>query len=375
MEASPDKRFYQIALTQIKGVGDIIARNLLQAVGDEEAIFKSSRKSLLSIQGISTRLVDEILNPEVLKKAEQELLFVDKNNISTYFVNEDTYPHRLRECSDAPVLFYFRGNIDFNVEKIISIVGTRNATNYGINFCDTFLEIISSKYPQALIVSGLAYGIDINAHRAALKYKLPTVGVLAHGLDIIYPYAHRHTAKEMLDNGGVLSEFKSKTEPDRYNFVRRNRIVAGMADAVIVVESDDKGGSLITAEIANSYCKDVFAVPGKTTDRYSRGCNKLIATHKADLFQSTEYFLHQMGWDENPASKNKKQNAVQAQLFSELTQEEQYIVDKLGTNNSLHIDQLAKEVQIPSYQLFSVLLEMEMKGIIKNTPGNMYSLN
>lgn len=373
MEISPDKRLYQIALTQIKGVGDIIARNLLQVVGDEEKIFKSGRKFLLSISGISSKLVDEILNPEVLDKAEKELSFVERNNISTYFISDERYPYRLRECSDAPILFYFKGDTDFNPQKVISIVGTRNATNYGINFCETFLDYISSHHPDTLIVSGLAYGIDIHAHRAAIKNNLPTVGILAHGLNMIYPHAHRQTAKEMLNHGGILSEFTSGTDPERYNFVRRNRIVAGICDTVIVVESDEKGGSLITAEIANSYCKDIFAVPGKMTDKYSRGCNKLISSHKADLFQSNEYFLQQMGWD-NETSKAKKKKAIQKQLFSELTEEEQKIVDIL-TSNTLHIDQLAREAQIPSYQLFSILLEMEMKGIIKNTPGNMYILS
>ncbi|MBK5721889.1 DNA-protecting protein DprA [Dysgonomonas sp. Marseille-P4677] len=373
MNTSLDKRLYQIALTQISGVGDITARNLLQVVGDEEAIFKSGRKALLNIQGLQSRLVDEILSPQVLIDAEKELNFIEKNNISTYFISDKNYPYRLKDCADAPILFYFKGKTDFNVERVISIVGTRNSTNYGNSFCDSFLEKISLSLPDTLIISGLAYGIDINAHRAALKYKLPTIGVLAHGLDIIYPSVHRNTALEMINNGGLLSEFQSKTEPDRFNFVRRNRIVAGMVDAIIVVESDDKGGSLITAEIANSYCKDVFAVPGRMTDKYSRGCNKLIASHKADLFQSTEYFLQQMGWDDH--SQKKKKMPRQQDLFIVLTSEEQLIVDKLTTMDSLHIDQLARELNIPAYQLFTTLLELEMKGVIKNLPGNLYTLS
>lgn len=372
MNTSTDKRLYQIALTQIPGVGDITARNLLQIFGDEEAIFKAGRKALLNIQGLPNKLADEILNPQVLVNAEKELSFVDKNRISTYFISDKDYPHRLRDCADAPILFYFKGKTDFNAERIISIVGTRNSTNYGNSFCNSFLEEISSLIPNTLILSGLAYGIDINAHRAALKSSLPTVGVLAHGLDRIYPAAHKQTALEMINSGGLLSEFPSNTEPDRFNFVRRNRIVAGMADAIIVVESDQKGGSLITAEIANSYCKDVFAVPGKITDKYSRGCNKLIASHKADLFQSTEYFLQQMGWDNQ--SQKKKKEPRQQDLFASLTTEEQSILDKLSDIESLHIDQLARELEIPAYQLFTTLLEMEMKGIIKNLPGNLYAL-
>lgn len=368
-----DKLLYQIALTQIRGVGDITARNLLQVVGDEEGIFKSSRKSLSSIQGIASKTIDEILNLEVLRRAEKELSFVITNKITTFFISEETYPKRLRDCSDAPVLLYFKGNTNLNAEKIISIVGTRKSTAYGNGFCDTFLQEIASALPDTLIVSGLAYGIDIQAHRFALKYGLPTIGVLAHGLDRIYPSAHRQTAKEMVENGGIITEFPSETEPDRFNFVRRNRIVAGMADAVIVVESDDKGGSLITAEIANSYCKDVFALPGKATDKYSKGCNKLIASHKADLLLSTEYFLEQMGWDR--VSSKKAKQPCQQELFVELTSEESIIVDQLKNQEAIHIDQLARELNIPSYQLFSTLLELEMKGMVKNLPGNLYSLN
>lgn len=369
---SSDKRLYQIALTQITGVGDIIARKLLQIIGDEEAIFKSNRKSLINT-GISSKIADEILNTKVLERAEKELNFVEKNKISTYFISDKDYPHRLKDCSDAPILLYFKGNVNFNTEKVISIVGTRKSTNYGNSFCDSFLKDISSTFPDTLIVSGLAYGIDIQAHRSALKYNLPTVGVLAHGLDRIYPSVHRQTAKEMVHNGGLLSDFPSETEPDRFNFVKRNRIVAGIADAVIVVESDERGGSLITAEIANSYCKDIFAIPGRMNDKYSQGCNKLISSHKADLFQSTEYFLQQMGWDNE--SIKKKKSPRQQELFITLTSEEQAIVDSLTTNESLHIDTLARELNTPAYSLFSILLDMEMKGIIKNLPGNLYSLS
>jgi DNA processing protein len=317
-------------------------------------------------------LVDEILKPEVLLDAEKELNFVEKNNISICFISDKDYPHRLRECADAPVLFYFKGETNFNAEKVVSIVGTRNSTGYGNTFCDTFAEQISTLFPNTLIVSGLAYGIDIHAHKAALKYKLPTIGVLAHGLDIIYPSVHKPIAAEMTAGGGLLSEFPSGTDPDRHNFVRRNRIVAGMADAVIVVESDEKGGSLITAEIANSYCKDVFALPGKMTDRFSRGCNKLIADHKADLFQSVEYFLRQMGWDAE--SQKKKKTPRQQSLFISLTAEEQAIVDKLTISESLHVDRLARELNVPAYELFTTLLGLEMKGVVKNSPGNMYTL-
>lgn len=372
MDKSSDKLLYQLALTLIKGVGDITARNLLQALGDEEAIFKANRKTLLGIRGLSTKVVDEISKPEVLKRAEAELHFIEKNNITTYFITDKDYPHRLKECVDAPILLYFKGETNLNTHRIVSIVGTRNSTPYGNDFCKSFLSQLAAVLPDTLIVSGLAYGIDINAHRAALDNSLPTVGVLAHGLDRIYPAVHRQTAVEMISSGGLLCDFPSNTEPDKFNFVRRNRIVAGMADAVIVVESDDKGGSLITAEIANSYCKDVFAVPGRLTDKYSQGCNKLIAQHKADLFQSFDYFIEQMGWSND--TQQKKKAPKQKELFVTLNEEQQLIADTLSRYESLHVDQLAAQSGIPIYQLFTILLDLEMKGVIRNLPGNLFQL-
>lgn len=370
MHTPDNKLLYQIALTQITGVGDIIGKNLLKIVGSEEAIFKSSKKALSSIQGISSNLAAEILNPEVIKKAEKELEFVRKNNIQTYFTTEEKYPKRLIDCIDSPILLYFKGNTDFNKEKLISIVGTRNSTHYGNSSCELFLSEVSQIIPDLLVISGLAYGIDICAHQAALKNGLSTIGVLAHGLDRIYPSAHRNTAIEMLERGGLLTEFASKTEPDKHNFVRRNRIVAGMVDAVLIMESNKKGGSLITAEIANSYCKDVFALAGRNTDKRSEGCNALIANHKADILLSAEQFVQQMNWD----TKNQK-SPKQQQLFLDLSPTEQNIIDKLNLEGAKHIDQLAKELSTPAFQLFSTLLELEMKGLIKNLPGSIYDIN
>lgn len=374
MDTTDDKLFYQIALTKITGVGDIIGKNLLKVIGNERAIFETSTKALSQIQGLPSNVIREIQNPEVFKLAEKEVEFVRKNNIQTYFTTEEKYPRRLLDCIDSPILLYFKGNVDFNKEKVISIVGTRNATHYGKSFCDTFLEEISQKLPDTLIISGLAYGIDIHAHRAAIANQLPTIAVLAHGLDRIYPSAHRQTAIEMLENGGLLTEFSSKTEPDKHNFVRRNRIVAGMADAVIVAESSARGGSLITAEIANSYCKDVFALPGRISDKTSEGCNKLIANHKADILTSTDHFIEQMNWGDDTTQKRGKAPSQQ-QLFIDLSEDEQRIVDKLTNNGAMHIDQLAKELSIPAFQLFSSLLELEMKNLIKALPGSIFEIN
>ena len=370
MNYNSTKLLYQIALTQIEGVGDILARNLLDTIGSPEEVFKSNKKALIAVKGISTYLADAILDSKVLHKAEKELLFIEKNNIETLFYTDDNYCFRLKECIDAPILLYYKGKANLNTAKIISIVGTRKSTNYGNDFCDSFLAEIASVYPDILVVSGLAYGIDIHAHKAALKNNLATVGVLAHGLDRIYPSSHRKTAIDMLEKGGLLTEFTSETEPDKFNFVRRNRIVAGMADATIVVQSDSKGGSLITAELANSYNKDVFALPGRITDKESVGCNLLIEDNKAILLQSAESFIKHMQWDVNKQMANPKQQ----QLFLDLSMDEQAVYDLLIIKESLHINLIANQVGIPVSSLLSTLLTMEMKGIIRTIPGGSYQL-
>lgn len=373
MSSSQNKLLYQIALTQIKNVGDVMGRKLLAVVGDPEQIFRSSRKELMKIENIASKTVDDILNTEVLRRAEQELNFVLRNNIQTFFIDDEAYPHRLRDCSDAPLLLYYRGNTDFNVGQVVSIVGTRNSTAYGREFCDRFLEELSQLCPDALIISGLAYGIDIHAHKAAIKYHLPTIGVMAHGLDRIYPDQHRYIADQMEEHGGLLSEFVSGTEPERYNFVRRNRIVAGMADATIVVESADKSGSLITADLASSYCRDVFAVPGRMGDPQSVGCNKLIANHKADLLLSASHFVRQMGWDE--ATQKEKSAPHQQKLFIDLDGDGQRIANVLNNKDKgMHIDDIAASTNIAMHQLTSILFEMEMKGIVNGLPGNVFKL-
>lgn len=369
MNKYSSKLLYQIALTQINGVGDILARNLLEQIGDEEAIFKSSARELIAIKNFSNSLAKEILNPEVLRKAEKEVEFVIKNNIKTYYFNDSDYPSRLKECPDSPILLYYKGNADLNEKKVISIVGTRKSNSYGHDFCNQFIEELSDLYPDLLIVSGLAYGIDIEAHKSALKHSLPTIGVLAHGLDRIYPSAHRNTAISMLDKGGLLTEFISKTEPDKFNFVRRNRIVAGLSDAVIVVQSGNKGGSLITADMANSYNREVFAVPGRITDKESVGCNNFIEQNKAILLQSADSFIKQMQWDVMKSSKPKQQK-----LFLNLTSEEQLIYDLLQSEDFLHIDILSMQTGIQLSSLSSILLMMEMNGVLKAIPGRNYQL-
>ncbi|MEG1545542.1 MAG: DNA-processing protein DprA, partial [Tannerellaceae bacterium] len=287
---------YQIGLTKINGVGDITARQLLLSLGDAEAVFTEKNRLLEKIPNIGTKTITAIKDPQVLVEAEKELAFIEKNHIRTYFLADDNYPKRLRECADAPILFYFKGQTDLNAQRIVSIVGTRSITDYGRSLTETLLKDLAASFPDMLIVSGLAYGVDICAHRNALKQGLPTVGVLAHGLDRIYPPSHRGTAVEMLQQGGLLTEFTSGTMPDRPNFVMRNRIVAGLADATIVVESAEKGGSLITADIAFSYARDVFTFPGRTTDVHSRGCNALIQQNKAALITSAADLMRALRW-------------------------------------------------------------------------------
>ncbi|MDO5664521.1 MAG: DNA-processing protein DprA [Bacteroidia bacterium] len=367
---SNHKTLYQIALTHIKGVGVMHARNLVQAVGDVEAVFTESARKLELIPRISKRLIAEIRHPEVMRRAEQELEFITKNNIQPLFFTDENYPQRLTNCIDAPVLLYAKGNVDFNRQKVISIVGTRNATKYGQEFCHKFLKELSERFPDLLVVSGLAYGIDIYTHRAALQNNLSTVAILGHGLDRIYPYTHRHTAVEMLQNGALLTEFSSGTNPDRHNFVRRNRIVAGMADAVIVVESGEKGGSLITADIANSYFREVFAVPGRISDSSSIGCNRLISDNKAILLQQTDDLLKHLGWDSDKKTPQPKQR----ELFLNLTEDEEKVFNALNTAESMQVNQLAIELDTPVSELFFTLLELEMKNIVQALPGGVYKL-
>ncbi|MDR0333056.1 MAG: DNA-processing protein DprA [Dysgonamonadaceae bacterium] len=365
-----EKTLYQIALTFINGIGVTLARALMQYVGDEKDIFTGSIKKLEVIPRISKRLIGEIRNKEVLLRAEKELQFITKNNIQPLFFTDDDYPQRLTSCIDAPILLYSKGNTEFNREKIISIVGTRNATKQGQEFCQKFVKDLSSQFSELLVVSGLAYGIDICAHRASLQNNLSTVGVLAHGLDRIYPYAHRHTAIEMLGNGALLTEFPSETTPDKHNFVRRNRIVAGMADAVIVVESGEKGGSLITAEIADSYYREVFAVPGRITDRESIGCNQLISKNKAILLQDTDNFVKHLGW----AKTEKPAPPKQRELFLNLNEDEEKIFNALAKADSMGVNLLAIELNTPVSKLFFTLLELEMKNIVQALPGGVYRL-
>ena len=366
-----DQRLYQIGLTMVEGVGDILARQLLETLGDAERIFHMSRAELAKVPGIGSTLIARLQDPQVLRRAEQELRFIEDNRIYLYYIGDSNYPARLRECADAPVLFYFKGEADLNAAHMLSVVGTRHATPYGIAQTEQLLTELATRYPDLLVISGLAYGIDICAHRAAVRNGLPTVAVLAHGLDRLYPATHRQTAVEMLRHGGLLTDFPTGTNPDRPNFVRRNRIVAGLAEATLVVESAEKGGSLITADLACSYGREVFAFPGRVNDHYSTGCNQLIRQNKAALITDAPSLIEALRWDVRESSRSLPQ---QTQLLFPEGEENGRILQWLGQRGKAHINEIALAMDIPVSQLAPLLFELEMNGQIKSLPGGMYQL-
>ncbi len=366
---SHNELLYKIAISLIPGVGSVTARNLIAYIGSVEGVFREKEKNLLKIPGIGEINAQRIANQNVMDDAKREVDFISKNNIQTYFYLDENYPTRLKSCTDAPIILYYRGNANLNESRIISVVGTRNATSYGKDACDEMIRGFSESKYRVLVVSGLAYGIDVQAHKSCLKYNIPTVGVLAHGLDTVYPSLHEPVAKKMLANGGLLSDFPSQTRIDRQNFLRRNRIIAGLADATIVVESAEKGGALVTADIANSYNRDVFAFPGRSSDVYSRGCNKLIKLNEAVLIENHADIEKAMNWD-IPASSAK---AIQTSLFVELTSEEQKLVDLLQEGDHF-IDEITVAIKMPVSKVSALLLGLEFKGLVMSLPGKMYRL-
>ena len=357
--------FYLLALLRVEGVGDIMAKKLLANFGSAEEIFKTKANQIAAIDGVGSVLLKNLKDKTVFEKANQELEFINKNNIKVSFFKDENYPERLKHCIDAPVLIFSAGNINLENKRIISIVGTRQITSYGIEFCKKLIEDLSPLDP--IIVSGFAYGVDIVAHQMAMENDLQTIGVLAHGLNQIYPKTHKKYMAKMEQNGGFITEFWSSTNPDKENFVRRNRIVAGMSEATIVIESADRGGSLITANLANDYNRDVFAVPGRVTDKYSQGCNQLIKTQKANVLTSAADLVYMLNWDiENKAKP------VQKQLFVELEIEEQKIYDYLMKNGKELLDIIALQCEFPIYKISGMLLNMELKGVIRPLPGKLF---
>ena len=367
--------FYAMALTRLTNFNYQQALELYRAMGSAQMLFEHRNEIGDILKDCSPRLMEALKDwDEPMRRAEAELRFMEEHRVRAITLNSDDYPQRLTECPDAPIILYYSGNADLNQAKVISIVGTRQITVYGQDLIRRFISELRTLCPQALIVSGLAYGVDINAHRQALENGYETVGVLAHGLDQIYPYRHRDTAAEMLNHGGLLTEFMSQTNADKPNFVRRNRIVAGMADAVILVESAAKGGGLITAEIAQSYDRSVFAFPGNVGQPFSEGCNNLIRDNGAALISNAQDFVKAMGWMDESLRQRANADGIERNLFPELTPEEQQVVDLLQQTNDLQLNIITVKTGIAIGRLTALLFQLEMKGMVRPMAGGMYHL-
>lgn len=361
---------YQIAITRIDGIGLQHAKVLIEFFGSARAVFEATREELKSCHNANDQIVNNLLSQkkQVLDKVKYELHFIEKHQIDTYFYLDNDYPIRLANTDDAPLLLYSKGNIDFTKSHILAVVGTRMPSDRGVENCKRIVRDLAQKVDDLVIVSGLAYGIDITAHRAALEAGLPTWIIPAHGLDRIYPMAHRRTAIEALQNGGIITEYPSETTPDRQNFLARNRIIAGLSDATLVVESKEVGGSLTTAYRALGDNRTVFAIPGRPEDERSAGCNKLIKRNIAHLTESADDIIEQMGWQ-----RTQRKKAVQTELFQQLPPNEEAVVKTLRqSEDGMHINDLMTRVQIPYTELSSMLMLLEMKGLIKALPGNIY---
>ena len=367
--------FYAMALTRLTNFNFQQALELYKAAGSAQNLYEHRNEVGDLIEGCTPRLIDALKDwGDAMKRAEAEAKYMEEHKIRAYTLLDDDYPQRLLECADAPLVLYYIGNADLNQQKIISIVGTRQITNYGKDLCRKFIRELHEMCPQVLIVSGLAYGVDICAHRESLANGYDTTAVLAHGLDQIYPYHHRETAAKMVEHGGLLTEFMTQTNADKVNFVRRNRIVAGMADATIVIESAAKGGSLITAEIAQSYDRAVFAFPGNVNQPFSEGCNNLIRDNGAGLISNAEDFVKAMGWQNDAVRRQALAEGIERQLFPELSPEEQKIVSLLQQTNDLQLNIISVKTGIAINQITALMFQLEMKGVVKPLAGGMYHL-
>jgi DNA processing protein len=357
--------FHLMALQRVEGVGDIMAKKLLTHCGNAEAVFKAKTSQLAAIDGVGSMLLKSLKDKTVFEKADRELEFIKSNDINVAYFQDEAYPDRLKHCIDGPILLFTSGNINLKNRKIISIVGTRQITSYGTEFCRKLIADLAPLDP--IIVSGFAYGVDIVAHQSAMENNLQTIGVVAHGLNQIYPKTHKKYVAKVEENGGFMTEFWSSSNPDKENFVRRNRIVAGMSEATIVIESADRGGSLITANMANDYNRDVFAVPGRVTDKYSAGCNNLIKTQKANVLTSAADLVYILNWD-----LEKETKPVQKQLFVTLDEDEQKVYDYLLKTGKELMDIIALRCDFPIYRISGLLLNMELKGVIRPLPGKLF---
>lgn len=367
--------FYTMALTRMTNFNYQQALELYRAVGSAQLLYEHRQDIGDILKDCSPRLMEALKDwSEPMRRAEVELRFMEEHRIRALTLTSDDYPQRLAECTDAPIVLYYTGNADLNQTRIISIVGTRRMTTYGDDLIRRFVRDLRQYCPEVLIVSGLAYGVDVCAHKQALENGYPTVGVLAHGLDQIYPYRHREIAARMINHGGLLTEFMTQTNADKPNFVRRNRIVAGMADATILVESGVKGGGLITADIAQSYARSVFAFPGNVGQEFSEGCNNLIRDNGAGLISNAEDFVKAMGWLDETRRQQALADGIERNLFPDLTPEEQQVVSVLQQTNDLQLNIITVKTGIPIGSLTALLFQLEMKGVVKPLAGGMYHL-
>jgi len=356
-----------LRLQAIPNIGDITAKKLISHCGSPMAVFKDKLHHLLKIEGIGQFTLKGLHDAMYLDEAESEYQFLSKENIvASYFMDED-YPTYLKHCVDGPILIFKKGNINLRERRIISVVGTRNITSYGTAFCEAFVEEVAPLDP--ILVSGFAYGVDIAIQKAAMERGLQTVACLAHGLNQIYPKAHKKYVAQMERNGGFITEFWSSSKPDRENFLKRNRIIAGMSEATLVVESAEKGGSLVTADLANGYNREVFAAPGRCTDKYSRGCNDLIKRQKAHLLTSVADLIYLLGWE---LEEKKEKSPLQKQLFIDLDETENSVYSYLQLNGKQLLDTVALECKLPIFKTSSTLLNLEMKGLIRPLPGKLF---
>lgn len=362
-----------MALTCVHGLSRKQALSLYLKVGSAEKLFSEYKNVIPEITSLIVQRLD-MGKAEAFRRAEREATFDDAHGIVVLTYNAMAYPYRLRECPDAPLVLYYKGNVDLNSPQILSMVGTRRCTEYGKDMCTRFTQHFASKCPELLVVSGLAYGIDIHSHRGALKEGLNTVAVLAHGLDRIYPYVHRDTASKMIEQGGLLTEYMTGTNPDKGNFIQRNRIVAGMSDGCIVVESPLKGGAIITARLTQDYNREVMAVPGRVDDECSEGCNALIRSSIAALVTNVDDVLSVMGWMNTEEQKKKREQPVQSDLFPCLSEEERIIVNLLKDSEGKQINQLVVESDMPVQRISAILFELEIHGVVKLLAGGRYRL-
>ncbi|KAA5827378.1 DNA-protecting protein DprA [Algibacter amylolyticus] len=359
---------YTLALQHVPNIGDITAKRLISHCGSAEAVLKEKSQNLLKIDGIGSVTISDLFKSHHLKEAEKEIRFIKVNNIEVSYFNEANYPEKLKHCIDSPILLFQTGKIDLKNQPIISIVGARKITTSGIAFCENLVEQLAIYNP--IIVSGFAYGTDITAHKAAMKHKLQTVACLAHGLNQIYPKVHKKYMVDMEKNGGFFSDFWSTDTFDKNNFLKRNRVIAGLSEATIVIESAEKGGSLVTADIAHSYNRDVFAVPGRTTDSQSIGCNNLIKHQKAHMLTTPLDVPYILGWE----LESEKQPVIQKQLFVELDATEKVIYNYLKENDKQQLDSIALNCNLPIFKVSGTLLNMELKGVVRPLPGKLFEV-